>query len=205
MYLLKSIPHDFMNTSLFEEALSLIIQKISMTNDIQNQLDHIYSEFCSVIMREMDQYLCYKDASTRTRKKFRNFKPYWNDQLTLLWKNMKEAEKAFLKCRGASDVKQRLRTKFMHERQIFDKALRRSERNYFKDVADEIEKINTNDPRAFWNYIKKLGPKKQQEIPMRIKYSDGTESYNKENVHTHWKNEFHTLLNNTASQLSPSQ
>ena len=118
---------------------------------------------------------------------------------------MRNAEKAFLRCKGSRIVRQRYRSNFVHRRKIFDKCLRKSEREYFKSIADEIEKINTKDPKAFWNHINRLGPQQRSEIPMKIKLANGTDSYDIDTVHTHWQSEFYKLLNNDHGTPNVSQ
>ena len=51
------------------------------------------------------------------------------------------------------------------EAQRFDRAYRKTERNYNRKKIIEIEKICASDPRQFWKTIKKLGPKRKQTIP----------------------------------------
>ena len=46
-----------------------------------------------------------------------------------------------------------------HRRQ-FDKELRSAERVYNAARRDNIEQLNSNDPKAFWKEVNKLGPPK---------------------------------------------
>ena len=50
---------------------------------------------------EMDNFLGYKDYSSKTiAKRLRVHKPYWNDNLTILWKALSIKEREYLRYRG---------------------------------------------------------------------------------------------------------
>ena len=48
------------------------------------------------IFKEMDSHIRYKETSKKVRKRFRNHKPFWTEELTAAWKNMSTAEKLYL-------------------------------------------------------------------------------------------------------------
>ncbi len=73
-------------------------------------------------------------------------------------------EKVYLNYRGTNHVRKQLQHKFLDASTVFNKTLRRAERNYNKHVQNEIESISTENPRQFWEYIKKLGPKTNAKI-----------------------------------------
>ena len=66
-----------------------------MENKIKNKdkLDKIYSQIKKTITNEMELYLKFKECSKKCKQKFRQSKPYWSENLALLWKNMNEKEK----------------------------------------------------------------------------------------------------------------
>ena len=43
---------------------------------------------------------------------------------------------------------------------------KKEKRIFQQNKCDEIERLNTNDPRAFWREIQQLGPKSTSNIPM---------------------------------------
>ena len=65
----------------------------------QHTLDSIYSKFCGAVFSEMNNYIDVKVATNKTRKYFKNNKPYWDDELTHSWKDMAQTEKEFSKCK----------------------------------------------------------------------------------------------------------
>ena len=81
-------------------------------------------------------------------------KPYWCKELTLLWKEMKHKEKVFLKSKGKGDE----RKSFTNARNKFDKLLRRMKRRYSVKEILNLETTCTNNPRKFWETLKKIRP-----------------------------------------------
>ncbi len=50
-----------------------------------------------MVFSEIDTYLKYSLAGRNNRHYFKIHKPFWNDTLTEMWKNMNVAEHTFLK------------------------------------------------------------------------------------------------------------
>ncbi len=69
----------------------------------------------------MDTYIKYTSAQKKTQNYFNIQKPFLSEDLTVLWRTMKTNEHAFLKCKANKREKS-------HNRKIYDKELRRSER-----------------------------------------------------------------------------
>lgn len=143
----------------------------------------------------MDEYLNYKEYSGKPQgKRLKYHKPYWNEELTGLWKIMCEKEKQFLRYKGHSYTRRKHRQDFVDARHSFDKLLRQCERRYRRDKILEIEKVCTDDPNKFWSFIKQLGPKKPNDIPKVIRGEKGMES-EPGKVSNIWKSAFSKLLN----------
>ena len=70
--------------------------------------------------------------------------------------------------------------------------MRKAERNYKKGVLEDIETVNTENPKAFWNFIKKLGPRKANKVPMQIKTNDSI-VVEKSAVLEKWQHDFSNL------------
>ena len=64
--------------------------------------------------------------------------------------------------------------------------------NWNKGV--ELESCSTKDPNEFWKYISKLGPKKNNSIPMKIREGDDFIVNENEVLHR-WKDDFCSLYN----------
>ncbi len=72
----------------------------------------------------MDHYLTCSDSSTRVRQKYKNYKPYWSEDLNIKWLKMSKSEKNYTKCKGSRQMKSALRENYINYRNIFDKTLR---------------------------------------------------------------------------------
>ena len=77
-------------------------------------------------------------------------------------------EKYYLKKCHSRQEKQRARADYKIARNNFYKHLRKCQRNHKKNLINEIENINTANPKQFWNHIKSLGPHGKQEIPTTV-------------------------------------
>ena len=190
----NNVPNDFMNNEMWRATVSEMIDMCIETSNQQAEIDVLYDKFCDVICHEMDTYLKYTTAQKKTRKKFKNSKPFWNDQLTELWKDMNSKEHLFRKCKGNKKEKTFRRESFLNSRKIFDKELRKAERSYNKGLLNEIETICTENPRAFWDHIKKLGPRKAHQIPMEV-YQGSNLVADTDTVLNTWRNDFSNLYN----------
>ena len=204
-YSFRSIPNNFMNTQLFKDSLSVISSEFENANDVQSQINSVYNKFTEAIIKEMDKYLHSTSHKNNSNKHFKNFKPFWNNQLSVCWRDMKEAQKKFLRCRNDRYARQICRLEFQKKRKNFDKLLRQTERTYYNNLADELHNVNTKNPTQFWKHINNLGPKKKKNIPMKVKLPNGDESYDIKYVHEHWKNEFCNLLNKNDNHVNETQ
>lgn len=110
-YKLRQIPPDFMKSNIATSAISRLITNIEQSRSTQNQSDDLYNDLCNIIIKEMEDVIPKFDCTARTRKKFKYHKPFWNEELTSLWKIARENEKKFLKCKQNHREKQELQKK----------------------------------------------------------------------------------------------
>ena len=197
-YYFNEIPHEFLNSERWQTVIDNLSDKIHNTTVTQNSIDENYSSMCENLFLEMDSHLRYSSSSAKTRKKFKNFKPYWDDELTQHWREMASAEKAWHRSKGTNSWNS-LKDRFIYHRYAFDKKLRQAERAYNRTLALDIEDINTNNPKAFWEHISKLGPSKRKEIPLKVYDSDGHFQEDIASVKEKWKSDFSGLYNKPAS------
>lgn len=120
----------------------------------------------------MVELIPYCEASKKTRKRMKCTKPYWNQELSDLWQKLQKTEKHFRKVVCRTD-KQEARIQFLATQRHFDKRLRFYERKYRRDLALNIEALNTENPSVFWKELQKLGPKRNANIPMEYVNDDG--------------------------------
>ena len=150
-YKYNDIPSTFMSSAYWRQVVDNIIAKIETVSQSKLAIDNLYSNICKEIFSEIDSHLMIHDSHRPSRKKFKNYKPYWNNTLSELWKDMVTAEKLFLKCPKShkfSRERQERRTFLKNKQHIFDKELRRSEREYNKKFAEEIDELNTKKSKT---------------------------------------------------------
>ncbi len=87
---------------------------------------------------------------------------------------------------------------YLESSKLFHRALRKAERDYNKQLQDTIESVCTDNPRTFWEYIKKLGPKVKHKIPQEVYDKDGNISTDINDVLNNWKEEFESLYKQTC-------
>lgn len=196
-YKLKVIPNDFFASDISKQAIQTLITRIERTRETQSNIDGIYTDLCDTILKEMDDTIPCFAPSNKTKKRFRNHKPYWNEELSTLWKDMHFKERSFLKCTGNTNSKRLKRLQFQSAQKLFDRRLRFYERRHRNAFCEELETMTTKNPNEFWAKIRNMGPRKQSEIPMEV-YDDERNILNDENeVCEKWKSEFEKMYNNT--------
>ncbi len=191
-YKVSNIPDSFMNNELACTELLNLIRDVELCRESQSHVDHLYENLIKCIFDEMDRQLP-KFTGIKSSKRYKIKKPYWNDELKRLWSNMCQCEKVYLAHRGSNHVKQYLRHRFLDASLIFNKRLRQTERNYNKCLQNEIESVCTDNPRRFWEYIKKLGPKSSNKILEEVYDKDGNIKCDLDSVLSKWKIEFENL------------
>ena len=192
------IPNDFMSSELRRSALIATIDLIENSRKTQESIDEIYEQLCEIIHNEMESKLP-KVKPRSNNKRFKNSKPYWTDQLTDLWNATRETENNFIRYKGERKVKSALRREYTEARDLFDKTLRRAERNYKKSFANVIEDMSSTNPNEFWNKIRKLGPRNKHNIPMEVLDDEGNVIANDREILERWRVDFENLYNGCGS------
>ena len=194
VYNYNNIQEGFLQSEEWQESYTEIIEQLLHNNKTQDQIDVIYNKFCSDLFLEIDKFIEYKSVKSKTsRKKLKLSKPYWDNELTEAWKEMAQAERRFLKCTPREN-RRRLREVFKACQKKFDKMLRSKARQYNYKVICEIEDVCQENPVKFWQSIKKLGPQKKSEIPIKVNVR-GEIITDEKTVKEVWRNDYCNLLN----------
>ncbi len=128
-----------MASPMWQDSINELVQRVERCHDVQSNVDGVYREFCNVLKREMEKYLSYSCAIAGGRKRFRNAKHFWSDELTFLWKDMTNTERQLSSCK--SHGKGQLEKLFRDAQKMFDKRLRQTERRYTVPITHKfIEK-----------------------------------------------------------------
>ena len=194
-YMFDTMSDNFLRSATWQGVLESFIQRLECVSPLQKNVDSLYDDMLTAIFHEMDDHIKYKESSKKTRKHYRNHKPFWNDDLTHAWKDMASAEKAYINCKHSHAQNKKLHQVFILKRKSFDKLLRRTERTYYRKKAIDIEMINTSNPNDFWKQINALGPKRSSKIPMENYDENGFTIRDENFVFEKWKNEFYSLYN----------
>lgn len=194
LYSFDRTPDNFMTSELFRNSLFETISHFERSIDTQNAIDIAYSNFVNILFKEMDEKLFCITSNPSNRKKLKNSKPYWCEELTILWKNMCKNEKLYKSHKNSKKQRNILYKQFKESRLHFDKQLRRKERDYNRKQVFDLNDFVSSDPKKFWNSIKKLGPKRSKPVPMKVEI-DGDIHSDTNTVLNKWKQDFSNLLN----------
>ena len=140
IYNLQKDSNNLFNSDMFKNALMEVIEKLEAQIICQRTVDQNFELFANVILKELDQYLCLPQCTSGTRKRYKYSKPFWNEELTILWKTMRNSENTWKKCKGCEGLKRCLHNKFKLNQNIFDKRLKQIERNFNREIAKILGK-----------------------------------------------------------------
>ena len=151
IYNFGSVTNDFLNNETWKRYLSDTIDKLDKLANNQVEVDEVYSELCKVLFSEMDCHLEVKTVfNKRVRKRLKVNKPFWDEELTTLWKKMRGSEKNFISCKSFSgNLRKNLRGNFKHAMNKFDKMLRNKERKYNREQILQIDQVCDKNPEVF--------------------------------------------------------
>ena len=188
---IRKVGTEYMKTDTALRTLSTLLEDFGKANNGQEDVNVRYQNFTNFVLKEAELSIVHKP------KKWKNIKakPYWDKTLSAKWKQMHEAELRFRKARkNQSSNVLFLRNCFKRKQRDFDKVLCKKKCAYHKSLLLKIESCNNRDPKAFWNFVKNLGPRKRTEIPWKV-CIDGVITTDKEKVLTKWKDDFENLYN----------
>ena len=105
-------------------------------------------------------------------------KKYWSTELQVSWDKVSVAEKRWLKFKGSTASRNKLRAEYCSLRHEFDKMNRRAKRAYQSHEQQNLyDKLyNTENPREFWTQIGKIGISNDRKtsIPFEVIADDNT-------------------------------
>ena len=106
IYNTSIIPPNFGESQSFRNTIIRLIERIEITQGVQNNVDDIYQKFLDMVHSEMDEVLPYKDISTNKKTPSRFTKrPYFNKRLKDLWKFAVGEERKYTKFKGSRSSK----------------------------------------------------------------------------------------------------
>ena len=92
VFKLKRIPDNFLLSDLSKSAFTRLIRQIELCRENQIGIDDLYETFSKTVYDEMNKNIPSFDTSKRTKKLYKTYKPYCNEELENLWCAMHKCE-----------------------------------------------------------------------------------------------------------------
>ena len=199
-YDLTQVPSDFMSAP---EIKSLVASLVTQLNS--HNLDHVYSQLCDKIVFEMEKNVPHKEIRinlTVKNKKSRK-KPWWNNDLTMVWNTVRHAEQRWLKASPSDKRDHKL--DYLKKRRFFDQCVQKAKRSVWIKNQDDLLALQGNSAE-FWHHIGKIGmaQERKNRIPFEIIDGNGLHVTDHELVLKAWSSAFEGLLNNVDKTRSPT-
>ena len=121
-----------------------------------------------------------------------------------LWNNVRSSERIYLKFNGCRRERVRLKSRFINDRNIFDRLLRQCERRYRVSQRDKLLETQTDYPKVFWDEIRNLGPGQKSENIKGVYTENGNISHDPDIILAKWKSDFQTLFNPDVNKSDDS-
>jgi hypothetical protein len=144
---LHNVPDDFFNDPEVLYNLHGAIEHLENSQTTQNNLDEVYIDFADSVLEQMNKRLpkhtiCLND-DYYGKAVGRSKKPWWNDNLTLIWKAQCKAERTWK--RGQHHNRKVLQTAFIQARKKFDSAYQRERRRYIQHERQILTDLLKSD------------------------------------------------------------
>ena len=137
---------------------------------------------------EMTKIFEIKNNNPYSNKRFRcTKKEWWDEGLTLMFKDMQQAEHAYTRAKKLKQNFKRHQAEFKLKQSQFDKCVKRKKRAFDQERCIHLEEINPWDPNSFRDYINRLGPKSKKPISMECYATDGSIIYEENVVINKWR------------------
>ena len=162
------MPVNFLESDIANKSLQCLIEKQIAHIENQQQIDDVYKQFLTVFFDELDHLKLTKYAGPAKKRS----KPWWCEELQLLWKETLKTEKDL---KNAKNSKQKKEKSAAHKmaRQKFDREFKHKKAAYKRNLEIELEEKVASDPNEFWTQIKNLGPKNRKETNFEVYDENG--------------------------------
>ncbi len=202
-YVVSNIPDIFWFDENVLNDLRRTIDQLEQIEHNQNAIHIKYLEFCKLVTNEMDRKLLskivkiYVGIKMSTRKRKKEYQPWWCTELGDLWVEMCEAENNWLSCQHGP---RRSLLKSVQKRKRFDKNKTKQKRIFWKSEQDWPINEAETDPNKFWKSIGKIGIKQDRKpvILMEVYDSHGSITGYVDKVLSKWKDDFTSLFKDKA-------
>ena len=190
---IQTIPTDFLSSVETNTALTKLIEDCETRISNQNCIDSLYSDLCKIYHDEMNANFRSSNVYPVARKRYlRSPKPFWNNELKLLWEEVRKTECEYVKAKGLGS--NAARNRFKAAQHQFDKVYRREKRRFQRAKLNELDLTVTRNPKEFWKLLKRLGPQKNMAIPLEVIDDHNNIITDKDFVIQKWKSDFEKLF-----------
>ena len=204
---INEIPSDFLSSDESRQQLLNIISDIEEARNTQQEINKIYNDIVEVYIAEMKGHFRRPLNSPCSRKKMRfTRKEWWDEELTSLFREMQHVEHTYIKSKRNRGHYKDLFNIYKRKQAVFDKVLKRRKRSFQRMQCLRLEEVNSTDPNAFWDYIRRLGPNKKSKIPWECYDDNDVVVHDPERVLKSWRDEFGSLYcSTTPSEMDDEQ
>ena len=105
----RNIPVSFGADLSFVNEIHARVSQLERSLCEQQDLDNAFTDMCKIIENEMLKELEYKtvlNSNSISNKHRLSAKPWWNDDLGILWNDACAAEKHWIRCKSPREKKQ---------------------------------------------------------------------------------------------------
>ena len=199
-FVLNDIPASFLNCEESLQAITDTVNKIEKQLMQEQNITDAYQSFINLVQREMELKLKKKPkVPLQNRQHKSRVKKYWSTELQVSWDKVSVAEKRWLKFKGSTASRNKLRAEYCSLRHEFDKMNRRAKRAHQSHEQQKLyDKLyNTENPRDFWTQIGKIGISNDRKtsIPFEVIANDNTVKTDYSSVLGKWKTDYEQLYN----------
>lgn len=198
------INEDFMNSEEVKTDLHNLISQLEEKVASQDMVNSINRDFCNIVDEEIVSKLNARRIKLSNKCKKKS-KAWWNDELSTMWLELKEAEKTFAKAKSSSD-REKYKCLLSKSKKQLDRHIQRAKRKYWRKQQETLAKSMNTDSKFFWKEIGKVGVRseKQKVLPDTVLTDQNEEIVDVQEVKNEWKCHFEKLLNPTFNLPPPS-
>ena len=147
-YRINEEAHGFLRSDESCRALIVVIEDIERTRANPANTDVIYNDWCRIYHEEMKKWFRTKNIHPSAMKGLKKCKkPFWNDNLQILWRKVHESENNYLSAKNG--CRQQLLHQFRVCQKHFDRDYRKAKRRYEYEKQENIEILCTSNPKEF--------------------------------------------------------
>ena len=171
------------------------LENITNPTDLNNK----FASFCNLIKDELT------DTNRRSTRFGASPKPWWNQTLSKYRKDLRKAQKNWLKCSGTNPDRVYLWKIFKDKQKSFDKLVRQEKRKFNNHRhTDLLKHLNHGKSHKFWKLFDRIriaNDHKEHSLPKSLLNPNGNLISDHTETKDIWLNYFKNLLN---PQLSHS-